>query len=471
MTVSTNPSVANGYTDLSGAQVAAGATGVIGTTTDNIPVTLLGKSSQYVGPQLLTVTIGNSINNSANASATQRNNSAGADPLGWWNTGSEVHFANALCDAPLRWGKITATTRADKWGNYAYSGQTLATINSDLPTQLYAALDTASLKPEVIIAVDLLANDISGGRTFSQCRADLQQWIYTARGRYPTARLIINTPHPSFSYDTAAKVLVYQQVRDHILSLDNGRDIFASRADVYEDPANPGKPLTGYTDASVHPTTAGGTMIARLGMLPTLRRVVQSAFPAYRSTSLNFAATGTGAASGTNVSGTVPTGYVASGSASIVSAVLSADQPGCTLVLTQSAGQAHDSGSIDCGGQHVVSGFTTLAPYLKVRINSGAENLRGVFLQPRPSDGTTLPFFWAGSASTTDADPYLGAYQNGDILTLRCLPISQADVGTAGALTTCRVYLRVIQRTNGTATVLGGSVSVTILDAGVGLVS
>lgn len=38
MTVSTNPSVANGYTDLSGAQASAGATGVAGLTVDNVEV-------------------------------------------------------------------------------------------------------------------------------------------------------------------------------------------------------------------------------------------------------------------------------------------------------------------------------------------------------------------------------------------------------------------------------------------------
>jgi hypothetical protein len=44
MTVSTNPSVANGYTDLSGSQVAAGATGVAGVTSGG---DLLGQEGVY----------------------------------------------------------------------------------------------------------------------------------------------------------------------------------------------------------------------------------------------------------------------------------------------------------------------------------------------------------------------------------------------------------------------------------------
>ena len=428
-------------------------------------------SGAWNGPQLLTVTVGNSINAAANASATQRNNSAGADPTGWWNTGSEVHFANALCGAPLRFCRITATTRADKWGNYAYSGATLATINADLATQLYAALDTASIKPDLVIAVDLLANDIGQGRTYAQCVADLKQWLYTTQGRYPTARLLINTPHPSYSYDTAAKVLVYQQMRDYILALDNGRTIFASRADVYESPSSPGTPQAGYTDASVHPTTAGGTMIARLGMLPTLRRIATAALPAYRCTSANFALTGTGAASGTNVTGTVPTGVSTTGAANAIAVTLSADQPGCTYQIAKAAGAALDDGSLNVG-QHTVSGYTQYAPYLVVRINSGAENLRGLWLQSRCTDGSTLPFVNFGSAATSDADPYVGAYQNGDVLTLRSPIITQVDAGTAGAFTSIYTYLRMVQRTGGTSVSLAaGTVSVTILDVGVGLVA
>jgi len=427
-------------------------------------------AGSYIGPQLLTVTVGNSINNGVNPSGTTRNNSGGADPSGWWSSASEVMFAAQLCDSPLRFPRITATTRADKWGQYAYSGQTLATINGDIATQLYAALDTASVKPDLIIAVDLLANDIAAGRTTAQCKADLQQWLYTVQGRYPSARIIINTPHPSFSYDTGAKVLVYQDMKAHILGLDNGRNIFASRADMYEDPVNPGKPLAGYTDVSVHPNHAGGTKIAREGMLPTLRRVVQAAFPAYRATSLNFAATGTAAATGTNVSGTVPTGYLHSGTAA-GTIVLSADQPGCTFTQTQVAGASVDAGNLDCGGQHVLTGFTQFSPYIKVRINSGAANLRGVYLQPRCRDGTTSPFFFVGSAASSDGDPYVGAYQDGDILTLRSPIIMQADAGTAGALTLMNTYLRLSLRATGGLVSASASASVTVLGAGVGLVA
>ena len=48
MTVSTNPSVANGYTDLSGAQVAAGATGVAGVTSGGALMGSAGSSAQII---------------------------------------------------------------------------------------------------------------------------------------------------------------------------------------------------------------------------------------------------------------------------------------------------------------------------------------------------------------------------------------------------------------------------------------
>lgn len=422
----------------------------------------------YVGQQLLVVSIGNSIN--ASAAGAKRNNAAGVDPAGWWNTGSELHFANALAGVPLRWGRITATTRADKWANYSYSGQTLETINSDLPTQLYGAMDAAGLRPDVIVGLAILENDIAQGRTFAQCKADFDRWMYTAKGRYPSSRLLVNTPHPSYSYDTDSKVLVYQQVREYILSLDDGERFFASRADVYEDPANPGKPLAGYTDASVHPLTAGGTKIAREGMLPTLRRVALTTFPAYRRTSQNFAATGSNVATGTNVSGTVPTNYSHGGTVNGL-VVLQALQPGCSYTVSQSVGQPYDVGSIDAGGQHPITGFTYYSPYAVVRINSGAENLRGVFLQARGRDGVSSPFFNMGWQATADTDPSGDAYRNGDVLTLICPPVGQSDFGTANQLSAMNVYVRTVLRTNGTANSLGGATSITVLDAGVGLVS
>ena len=426
---------------------------------------------KWAGGQLTTVTIGNSINAGGASAGTKRNNNAGVDPAGWWSNTSEVIFANILAGSPLTFGRIAATTRADKWGNYSYSGATLAGINSDLSAQLYDAMNTAGVLPDIIICVDLLANDIAGGRTYEQCCADLQQFTITARGMYPATRIIINTPHPSYSYNTAEKVAVYQQVRDYILGLDDGAVIFASRCDAYEDPANPGKPLSGYTDASVHPNAIGASRIARSGLLPTLQRVVASALPSYRRVSNNFAATGTAAASGTNVSGTMPTNY-SSSNLSHSSIVAEALQPGCSITYTKNAAATEEWVSINCGGSHAVSGYPFYAPYVVMRIDGGAEYLRAIQMWVRPTDGSTSPFFYMGKSATAEYDAWESAYQNGDILTFICPPIGQADIGLAGAITSIQIYMLLEIRTAGTgATIVAGNVNVSILDSGVGLVA
>lgn len=426
-------------------------------------------SGGLVLPQLLTVTIGNSINGAVN-NGTQRNNTGGADPLGWWNEGSDIHLANKLNGSVLRFGRITASTRADKWGNYSYSGQTLATINSDIQAQLYTPLNTASLKPDLIVGHSLLENDIAGGATYAQCVSRLTQFILTAQGQFPTARIWLCTPRPSFSNNTPAIVAVFQQITAYMLTLDNGRDVFVTQMNGYESTSSPGTPQAGFTDATVHPNVAGGFVNGRTSLLPTLRRICRAALPAYRCLSGNFAQTGSTAASGTGVSGTCATGasHAATSNGTVV---LTANDPSTTLTYTQTAGQARDL-STYMSVTTTVTGFTQYAPYMKVRIDSGAEQLRLVGLLPRYNDGTTDVFYNMGQTATTDGDPGTVGYANGDILTLRSPPVIQSDVGSAGAFTSIRNYLRVERKTGGTANCLtSGSVTLTVLDSGVGCVA
>lgn len=420
--------------------------------------------------QLLTVTMGNSINAGLN-NGTTRSNSAGADPLGWWSWGSDVFIANMLGGGIMRFGRITSTTQSDKWGQFSHSGNRLDQINAELEVQLYTPLVSAGLKPDLIVGHSLLENDIAQGGTFAQCVQRLQIWLLNAQGRYPTARIWLCTPRPSFSYNTPAIVAVYQQVTAYMLALDNGRDIFVSQMNGYENPASPGIPLTGYTDATVHPNIAGGWVNGRLSLLPTLRRIASAAFTTYRCTSGNFGQAGSTAATNTNVSGTCATGASHAGTANGTVA-LTANDPTVSIIYAQTAGQARDLSTYSAGTT-AVTGFTQYSPYAKIKIDSGAEQLRMVALQPRFNDGATNVFMNMHQSSTSDSDPgALAGYQNGDVLTLRMPPVIQADVGSAGPWTSIGNFIRVERKTGGTANVLtSGAVGLTVLDVGVGLVA
>ena len=429
-----------------------------------------GSGGGYNGPQLLVVTVGNSINNGINQ-GTSRNNNSGVDPLGWWASGSDVHVANMLAGSPLKFGRVTATAQTDKWGNYTHSGWRLDQILGEIVAQLYTPLDNAGIKPDLIIGHSLLENDIAQAATYAQCVSRLNTWLLGVQGRYPSARILLCTPRPSYSYNTPAVVSVYQQITSYIMSLDNGSTLFAAKMNGYEDPATPGIPLAGYTDVSVHPNVAGGWVNARVSMLPAIKRIVSAAFPAYRSTSQNFALTGSTAATGTNISGTTATGTSHAGTANGTVALV-ANDPSVTITYTQTAGASFDMSTLQ-SGQHPVSGFTLYSPYIKIRIDSGADDVRLIALQPRGSDGTTLPFFNVFAGSTSDNDPISGqGYKNGEVLTIRAPAIGQSDFGTAGPLTSIYNYIRVYRKSGTTGLVqTGGSISITALDSGVGLVA
>lgn len=407
---------------------------------------------------LLAVVVGNSI-------AAGANGGPGRNSGIRWQTGSDLHTALYLTGgAGIRFGRITASTRADGWGVYSYSGQTLATINGDLAAQLYAPLVTASLVPDLIIGHSLLENDIAGGATYAQCLARLQRWEYEALGRYPSAMLWVMTPRPSYGYDSAAKVAVYQQISDYIMGRDDGRTWWATRLNAYENPATPGTPLAGYTDASVHTNTLGGMVNGRT-MAETLRRINGKGRVSYRCVSANFALDGSISAAVTNVTGTTATstGFTAAANGTIA---CTANQPSVTIALTQTAGQAFDLPRFSCGQVNVTG--TQFSPYIIVRIDSGGSQLRSLGIEARVYDDTTSPFVIGNALGTTDAD---GDYRDGDILTMRMPPIVQADSTLAGAITSIQPYLRMTRKTGGTANVLtAGTVQLTVLDAGVGLV-
>lgn len=439
----------------------------------------------------------------------------------YFNLDNDVELSNMLAGAPMTSKIMTASTRADKFGSYGYSSQTLPTILADLQAQWIAPLNTAGIYPDLVVGHSLLENDIAGGATVAAMQASLSQWINLVQATWPGAIIHLVCPRPSLSYDTSAKVAAYQAIRDHYLTLDDAAAIFVSRADAYESTTSPGTPIVGgitgsisgttltvtavdagtvlsvgqtiigaaagtlitamggtgtggvgtytitnnatpiasqafsigiYTDASVHPNARGALKNARQ-QAATLRRIGRVWKPNYiRTYSTNAALSGTGAASGTNVSGTVPTSTTCTGSAN-GTFVVSADQPGYTQTTTANAITAAAfidlSTSNFTGLAITTSGVNAqLSMFAQIEIVAGAENIASIQLEPRfyKVDGSN-EFIYHIQAQSPDAEP---DWEDGDILTIRTQPMMTT---TASAINNANNYLRLkAKRAGGTST-------------------
>lgn len=409
---------------------------------------------------LTTVIIGNSI-----TVAQQYGAAAIGDS---WQALAEIQLGSALSGSPLKFPRITASTRCDAWGTYGYSGQTSTTILADLQGQVWTPLQTAGIKPDIVIAGALFENDIGLGAGFSTATmiANCTQFIRDVQARYPGVIIVLTTPHPSYSYDTASKVASYQAMVTYLQSLDNGVDIFTATVNTYENTASPGTPLSGFTDASVHPNAKGAMRNARV-YATTFRRIIAAVKQSYYAVGTNMALTGTAAASGTNVTGTVPTSVTIGGSANGTFVGL-AEQPGFVQTTTANAGVAVDIGTSNIAAYSYTGGANTqLSPFMELEIVSGAENLSFIEFTPRyfGTTGNTLSIlFNITSAQTTAAPPEL---QNGDVLLFRSPPRMLADfssAGLTGSFTSIQNYVRFVPKDT------GGTFAVRIKTNGIGIV-
>lgn len=460
----------------------------------------LSPSGQFVSA-LLTVVAGNSIMNQAKVAANV------------WNYIGEIQWSSALNGGLLRFGRMTASTRADEYGVYGYSGQTIATINADLDAQWYVPLATAGIVPDLVILGALTENDISAGTAIATIQGGITEAIRKVQATWPGVRIQICTSRPSFSNDTAAKVAAYQTIRDYILALDDGQFVFATLLNGYEsgtspgtpksvaftgsisattltvtvppasgDPIGPGHYLLGtgvtaatkitangtgvgkggtytitpsqtstptsmalYTDDSVHPQFRGALLNAR-AMAATQLRIARAGKRTNPRTSTNLVLAGSGAASGTGVTGTVPTSCTVTGSAN-GTFVAAAEAPGFSITANNSAyGYRTDLSTADCGTS-TYTGPTQISPFCTIQIVSGAENLRFVQPEYRITDGGGLAFRYHLSAGSQDQDT--ADWQNGDVLTFITPPI----IPLSGAFSTERTYIRWMMKQNTTAPV------------------
>lgn len=444
---------------------------------------------------LLTVVCGNSIAAISKLSA------------GVHGVGSDIHHANQLGGAPMRFELMNAaTTRSDVYGVYGYSGQTLSTIIADISAQWHDQIAAAGVLPELVVGHSLLENDVSTARTVAEMTADLTAWIRLMRLWWPGCLLLLVTPRPGFSNNTPTIVSNYEAITAYMLTLDNGVDVFVTRPNGYESASLPGTPIVGnvtgsrsgttvtvsttdvvlgigdtlvtdasnnckisaygtgtggagtytvtlvgtpsttawtvaqYTDATVHPTHRGGLLNGR-AIAATLARIcsawVQPAVGAV-STAITGALTGTAAASGTNVSGTVPTSSTVTGSANgtFVSTAL---QPGWEITINNNAqGYKTDLATFSQSAMTHIAGAEKVSQFAIVQIVSGAENLGLLSFTPRQYYGTAggaNQFAGGITMQTGDQD---GEYNNGDVLTMVVPPIAPPS----GGFTQVTNYLR-----------------------------
>lgn len=387
--------------------------------------------------QLITVACGNSISAQSKEGAA----GVGANRWGWFG---ELMVSNLFNDAPMRFKLITPSTRTDKYGTYGYSGQTLDTINSDIATEWIAPINAAGVVPELVIGLALLENDIASGASVATMQTRLNTWISTVQAAWPSAKILLCTPRPSFSYNTGAMVTAYQLMRSYTLGKATYPSILVANLSDYEDPANPGKPLPGYTDVSVHPTQRGAMVNAR--RIAASLRTLGRAQKAYSTTAANQFLTGSSAASGTNVTGTVPTSCSLFGSVNGVF-VSTAQNPGWAIQSnTPTPGNFLDLATYVCP-QRTVSSPPLVSPYIKVRVASGAENLAIVQLDGRFQDGSGNNFRPMFAAVTADPPP---DFFNGDVLTF----VNPPQTPASGTMTAVQCYIRPFMRnTTGASTI------------------
>lgn len=404
-------------------------------------------ASAYQRDALVTVAVGNSI-------AAQSKHTGS-----YWTTKAEVHLANLLCKSAMRFKRMTASTRADVFGVYGYSGQTLPTMYADLEAQLWTPLATAGVVPELVIGLALLENDISSGATVAAMTASVKALVRDVQARYPGASLLLCTPRPNFSNDTAGKVAAYQGIRDYILSLDDGASIVVARLDGYENPASLATPLSGYTDASVHPNAKGAWVNAKV-IAAAVQRLGVNFRRGMKRVSNNMALTGSGAASGTNVTGTVPTSFT-SATSIYATYVATAENPGVTLaysgVTATGSEPPADLGASNAGSISI-SGATQISPFIEIEIVSGAENISFIQLDPRINDGGVNTFQYFLQRQTNDANV---DFQNGDILTF----VRPPAIANLGSITAVTNYIRALPK------ITGGDFAFRVLSQGVEVVA
>lgn len=390
---------------------------------------------------LVTVACGNSITSACRyfaSGGTTLGNPASAD--GFWNPKSEIQLANMLADAPMDFTRMTSGTRIDAFGVYGYSGQTLSTINADLSSNFFTPLASAGVRPQLVIGHALLENDIAAAATNAEIKQRLDLWLAHVKAMWPGVRVLLCTPRTSFSYDSAAKVSAFNYAVQYTLSLDDSATVFVADVSVaYADQSNPAVPLSGYTDASGHPNPKGALKNARI-IAATLRRIVPVVRRDWTMLSANVPLSGSISVAGTRVTGTGPTGSAVGTPASGSSIVSEALNPGWRMTYSVPANATPvDMSTINIGYPSSATTAPNIGAFAKVRIVSGAVNIRSIELANRHSNNDASND-WRYLVKQVSGDIDCGAWMDGDELTMM-MPLFPPT--TAKTLTGISPYFRV----------------------------
>lgn len=407
--------------DQNGAEIGAPVTHEIDPTTGRITLHPMEMTANGVPiSPLLTVACGNSISSqcryyAADGVTLGTPNVAG----GYWFPKCEIQIANMLSGAPMEFQAMSAPgTRIDAFGVYGYSGQTLSTINGDLATNFFAPLATAGIRPQLVIGHALLENDIATPASNAEIKQRLDLWVAHVRNMWPSAIILLCTPRPSFSNNTQGKIDAFNYARTYTLSLDNSASIFvADVALAYYDPTNPAIPLSGYTDASVHPNTKGSVANARI-IGATLRRIVPVVKRDWTTLSANVPLSGSVSVATTRVTGTGPTGSAVGSPAVNASAVSEALNPAWRISYSAASNATPlDLNTLNIGYPSSATTASKIGAYTKLRLVSGASNIRSIELSNRHSNNDASND-WRFHLHQVTSDSDCGAWIDGDELTI-----------------------------------------------------
>lgn len=258
---------------------------------DALLISAIGKINQASArskrkSRLTAAVIGNSIGHAAKYASVS---------LGFSSRASFL-WANEFAGAPLRFRRMTASTRGDVFGIYGYSGQTLPTILGDLEVQLFTPLATAGVTPDVVIGLALIENDLLQGRTIAQMQASVTEYVRNVQAHYPGVIQIICTPHLNGNATGGANTQYNQAdflaITAWMLTLDNGIDILVTDiSQAYADATYPERAETQTFTASFSGTTM---TVTNAGNATIGNRMAMSGAGITTGTSVSSFGTGTG---------------------------------------------------------------------------------------------------------------------------------------------------------------------------------
>lgn len=363
---------------------------------------------------------------------------------------SAMAFANML--HPIsNWPKaITPITDngttggVDTYGNYGFSGKSVALMLTDLETW-FTALDNAGIIPDIVNFTGIFENDVAFYDTpTATTQKQTLALIEAISNKWQNVRFKIATPHPDTRANNTVRKAAFLSARDFALKLDDGTRIFTydlSGPGSYADPLDITQPLVGFTDGIVHPDARGASVIGRIEAATNVR--ISSRIPTWLKTYRSADRIGLGATSqsGNGYNGTRWTNISfpsVLGDGSANQALVTAGNPGalnCVWTPQVVGNTLTTQMAMTAAGQKPALLTTNIASWARIRINSGAANIRQVCSQLQALGTPANTGIQSIQTHSTNA-----IYKDGDILTLTSPALAQPTSTNTGVYMTLRVF-------------------------------